>query len=56
MKLELRLDIEVEEMVSVQEMRSEIMTSVLNWMHTPEILAKLNEFSEVKMLQDCSDV
>jgi hypothetical protein len=51
-KLELRLDIDVEPAAFIQDMRSIIITDVLNWLHSPPIMAKLNDFSE--MLQDCS--
>jgi hypothetical protein len=46
MKLELRLDIEVGEMASVQDMRSIILTDVVNWLHSPPIMAKLNGFAD----------
>jgi hypothetical protein len=55
MKLELKLTIEVEKMASVQDMRSIIMTDVLNWLHSPPILAKLNAAAGVaEEFGDCS--
>jgi hypothetical protein len=58
MKFEIRnIFVEVAPTASIGEMRSEILSSVLSWLHSPEIIEQLNALSDEasKMLQECSD-